>query len=101
MKHLLSKITIKVSTLFVECNTILIAYTSYRHLEYYCTHPSINSVFYNDLKLLVCSRQSSVRLSSLFNPLPDIPILDSSNSAANKDMIRKNMDKWRCNYLIE
>ena len=24
-----------------ECNTILSAYTMYRHLEYYYTHPSI------------------------------------------------------------
>ena len=35
-----------------------------------------------------------------FNPLPDMPILDSSNSAPNTDII-KNMDKWGYNYLIE
>ena len=31
----------------------------------------------------------------MLNPLPDMPILGSSNSAANKDMMSKNMDKWR------
>ena len=34
-----------------------------------------------------------------FNPLPDMPILSSTNSAANKDV--KNMDKWGYSYLIE
>ena len=28
-----------------ECNTILSAYALYRHLEYYCTHPSSSRVF--------------------------------------------------------
>ena len=30
---------------------------------------------------------------NLFNPLPDMPILGSSNSATNKDDV-KNIDKW-------
>ena len=30
------------------------------------------------------------------NPLPDMPILGFSNSAANKDMMEKNRDKWGC-----
>ena len=30
----------------------------------------------------------------VLNPLPDMPILFSSNSAANKDMIYMDMDKW-------
>ena len=29
-----------------ECNTILCAYTLYRHLGYYCTHPSISIFLY-------------------------------------------------------
>ena len=36
-----------------------------------------------------------------FNPLPQMPILGSSNSAANKNMMLKNMDKCGYNYLIE
>ena len=28
------------------------------------------------------------------NSLPHMPIVGSSNSAANKDMVSKNMDKW-------
>ena len=36
------------------------------------------------------------------NPSPDMPVLDSSNSAANKDNYNvKNMDKWGYIYLIE
>ena len=31
------------------------------------------------------------------NPLPDKPILGSSNSAANKRYDVKNMDKWEFN----
>ena len=34
------------------------------------------------------------------DPLPDMLILTSSNSAANKYNV-KNMDKWGYNYLIE
>ena len=30
-----------------------------------------------------------------------MPILGSSNSAANKDMMSKNIDKWGYNFLIE
>ena len=37
----------------------------------------------------------------VFNPLPDMPILGSSNSATNKDMIERNVDKWGYNYVIE
>ena len=33
-------------------------------------------------------------------PLPDMPILGSFNSTANKDMMLKNVDKWGCSYLI-
>ena len=35
------------------------------------------------------------------NPLPDKPILGSSNSAAKKKYDVKNMDKWGYNHLIE
>ena len=35
-----------------------------------------------------------------FNPLPDMPILDSSKSAANRYDV-KNMDKCGYNYLID
>ena len=35
-----------------------------------------------------------------FNPLADIPILGSSNSAGNKDMMSKIWTKWGHNYLI-
>ena len=34
------------------------------------------------------------------NPLPHMPILGSSNSAANKDNV-KNMDIWGYSYLTE
>ena len=37
----------------------------------------------------------------VLNPLPHMPILGSSSSAANKDMMSKNMDKWGYSYLIE
>ena len=30
----------------------------------------------------------------LFNPLPDMPMLGSSNSAANKDMMSKIWTNW-------
>ena len=36
-----------------------------------------------------------------FNPLPDMPILGSSNSAANKDMMAKIWKKWGYNYLLK
>ena len=36
-------------------------------------------------------------LAGLFNPLPDMPSLGSSN----KDMMSRNMEKWGYNYLIE
>ena len=35
-----------------------------------------------------------------FNRLPDMPILGSSNSAANKDMMSKLWTKWGYNNLI-
>ena len=35
------------------------------------------------------------------NPLPVIPILGSSNSAANKDNYVKHIDEWEYNFLIE
>ena len=35
------------------------------------------------------------------NPLPDMPILGSLNSAAKRDMMSENMDRWEYNYLIE
>ena len=34
------------------------------------------------------------------NPLPHMPILGSSDSAANKNYV-KNMDKWGYNYLTK
>ena len=34
-----------------ECNTILSAYTKYRHLGYCCTHPSLCSLEENDSSL--------------------------------------------------
>ena len=37
----------------------------------------------------------------MLNPLPNMPNLGSSDSAANKDLIKKNMDKWGYNCLIE
>ena len=37
-----------------ECNSILSAYTKYRHLGYYCTHPTI---FKKTLSALVQSYQ--------------------------------------------
>ena len=40
-------------------------------------------------------------LDICFNPLPDMPILGSSNLAANKEYDAKNMDKWEYNFLIE
>ena len=36
-----------------------------------------------------------------FNSLPDTPILGSSNSAANKDMMSNRWTKGGYNYLIE
>ena len=46
--------------------------------------------------------KSNSAIVPVFNPLPDIPILDSSNSAANKDNYDvKNMDKQGYIYLIE
>ena len=35
-----------------------------------------------------------MEMFSWFNPLPHMPVLGSSNSAANKNMDVKNMDKW-------
>ena len=35
------------------------------------------------------------------NPLPHMPVLGSSNSAANKDINVKNIDSWGYNFLIE
>ena len=35
------------------------------------------------------------------NPLPHMPILGSSNSAANEKNDVKNVDKWGCSFLIE
>ena len=43
----------------------------------------------------------SFTTQSKVNPLPDMPILGSSISAANEDNDVKNMDKWGYNYLIE
>ena len=40
-------------------------------------------------------------LHNSFNPLPDMPILRSLNSAAKRDVISENMDGWEYNYLIE
>ena len=34
------------------------------------------------------------------NPQPHMAILGSINSAANRDMMSKKMDKWGYNYLI-
>ena len=52
-------------------------------------------------KLLDLTSPSS-NIFFLINPLPDVPILGSSSSAANKDMVAK---KWTygntCNYLLE
>ena len=39
--------------------------------------------------------------ATVFNPLPHLPILGSSNSAPNKHMMRKIWGKWGYNYLIE
>ena len=40
--------------------------------------------------------------TNLVNPLPHMPILGPSNSAANKDMSDvKNIDKWGYNFQIE
>ena len=40
--------------------------------------------------------------SQVLNSLPDMPILGSSNSAANEDNYDvKNMYKWVYNYLTE
>ena len=33
--------------------------------------------------------------------LPDMPILGSYISAASKDMMSRNMDKWGYNFQIE
>ena len=34
------------------------------------------------------------------NPLPHMVILGSTNTAANRDMMYKNMEKWGYNYMI-
>ena len=59
--------------------------------------PSFQESFKLENVYLVDSWQSYV-LDNYFNLLP-MPILGSSNSAANKDI--KSMDKWGYNYLIE
>ena len=39
---------------------------------------------------------------NILNPFRDMPILGSSDSAANKDVCDvKNMDKWGYKYLIQ
>ena len=38
---------------------------------------------------------------TVYTTLPHMPILGFVDSAANKDMVSKNMDKWRYSYLIE
>ena len=59
---------------------------------------------FTSIVYLVLNMQSTVQRSlifmtntSIFNPLPGMPILVSSS----KDMMSKNMDKWGYNYLIE
>ena len=39
--------------------------------------------------------------SILFNPLPDMPVLSSSNSAAKKDMMSKIWTKYKYSYWID
>ena len=52
------------------------------------------------LQMLEC-RESQIQQSFLINPLPDMPILGSSNPATNKDMISKIWPNVGFNYLIE
>ena len=48
------------------------------------------------MKLYNEQTSSSVKPSKtlVLNPLPDMPILSSSNSAANKDMMSKICTNW-------
>ena len=41
------------------------------------------------MKCVVCVEEASPSVHTFFNPLPHTPILGSSNSAANKDMMSK------------
>ena len=43
----------------------------------------------------------ATKMGVIPKPLPQMPILGSSDSAANKNMIFKNIDKWGYNFLIE
>ena len=47
------------------------------------------------------TQDESGELTPFLNPLPHTPILGSSNSAANKDMTSKNIDKLGYNFWIE
>ena len=60
-----------------EYNTILSAYTLYRHLEQYCTHPSI------------CFQVYILLIVTIFNPLTDDKFLDWSKLKQIADDISK------------
>ena len=53
------------------------------------------------IKRFIKMQPSESLVSCLVSPLPDMPILGSSNSAANKDMMSKIWTKWGYSYLIE
>ena len=51
------------------------------------SQPTINTLFYDRGKYMIIFNK--VTLNETVNVLPDMPILGSSNSAANKDMMSK------------
>ena len=57
-----------------------------------------------EMSIYSCSpkqQQQQQQHSIVFNPLPDMPILDSSSSAADKNMMSKILTNGGYNFLIE
>ena len=48
----------------------------------------IHSINLSENKSITCGCQRSALAASYLNPLPDMPILGSPNSAANKDRLK-------------
>ena len=55
----------------------------------------------NDLSLDICCSMCKITSFLSVNPLPHMPILGSSNSAANKDMMSKILTNGDTIFLIE
>ena len=64
--------------------------------DYSCVATS-EMIFENDTKTMKVRVKGMI---CLFNPLPQMQILGSSNSAASKDMMSEILTKWGCNFLI-